>query len=65
MIKISYFKDPYENVTFFLLLTFTKIVVTFESLDEFSCLDMQNEALAVFSRSSGPVYRMYMVQSLE
>ena len=32
---------------------------TFEPLDEFLCLDMQNEALEVFSRTSGPVYRMH------
>ena len=47
-----------NRYVFFLLLTFTKIVVTFEPLDEFSCLDMQNEALEVFSRSRGPVYRI-------
>ena len=47
IMKIQVFR---KIVTFFLLLTFTKIVVTFEPLDEFSCLDMQNEALEAFSR---------------
>ena len=46
-----------NRYVFFLLLTFTKIVVTFEPLDEFSCLDMQNEALEVFSRFRDSKYQ--------